>query len=179
MDVEGFEYEVLMGAEKTLRNAVCGLIVEVEFAEMYVAGVFADCGWSVYFPRADKGFDFIVIKSIDGVQRIRPVQVKGKYPEKLTGKVAAYGYRGKLTAIHDEMVLAIPFFSSNKRGESPVCIAYVPKNMVQQKSNGTYICAPAKFKDGEPSQRESYQHFFGEDGLKSVGELNWGSASST
>jgi len=29
------------------------------FAELYVAGRFADAGWNVYFPRRDRGFDFI------------------------------------------------------------------------------------------------------------------------
>jgi len=27
------------------------------FAEMYVAGILADKGWNIYFPRRDKGFD--------------------------------------------------------------------------------------------------------------------------
>jgi len=34
------------------------------FAELYVAGKFADEGWNVYFPRCDKGFDFIVSKAL-------------------------------------------------------------------------------------------------------------------
>lgn len=33
------------------------------FAELYVAGGFADAGWNVYFPHRDQGFDFIVSKS--------------------------------------------------------------------------------------------------------------------
>jgi hypothetical protein len=51
------------------------------FAELYVAGKFADEGWNVYFPHRDKGFDFIVSKAnSSGIQMLRPVQVKGKYP---------------------------------------------------------------------------------------------------
>lgn len=34
------------------------------FAELHVAGNFGDAGWNVYFPRRDKGFDFIVTKEI-------------------------------------------------------------------------------------------------------------------
>ena len=148
-----------------------------EFAEMYVAGVFADSGWSVYFPRADKGFDFIVTKLVNGVQLVRPVQVKGKYPEKQSGKVTAYGYRGKLTALHDQMVLAMPFFSSIERREAPMCIAFIPKNKIQRKQSGAFVCAPAKFADGECSSRPTFQHFFGDVGLKSVEASNWGAAN--
>ena len=50
------------------------------FAELYVAGLFGDAGWSVYFPKRDVGFDFIATKSIDGDVLIRPIQVKGLYP---------------------------------------------------------------------------------------------------
>jgi hypothetical protein len=35
-----------------------------DFAELYMAGFFADASWSVYFPRRDVGFDFIVTKKI-------------------------------------------------------------------------------------------------------------------
>jgi hypothetical protein len=52
------------------------------FAELYVAGLFADQGWGVYFPKRDQGFDFIVVKNIDSNFIVRPVQVKGKYPQK-------------------------------------------------------------------------------------------------
>ena len=46
------------------------------FAELYVAGLFADAGWDVYFPKRDRGFDFIATKSVDGTIVVRPVQVK-------------------------------------------------------------------------------------------------------
>ncbi|MBW4043806.1 MAG: DUF4365 domain-containing protein [Acidobacteria bacterium] len=86
-----------------------------EFAEQYVAGIFADAGWSVYFPRKDKGFDFIISKKTDAGLIIRPVQVKGKFPETTTAVRKKYGYRGKLTAIHPDMVLVIPLFTSLER----------------------------------------------------------------
>jgi hypothetical protein len=34
------------------------------FAEMYVAGILADKGWNVYFPKRDIGFDFIITKEV-------------------------------------------------------------------------------------------------------------------
>lgn len=49
------------------------------FAEMYVAGVLADAGWDIYFPRRDRGFDMIVSRSAGDSTIVRPVQVKGKY----------------------------------------------------------------------------------------------------
>src|SRR5690242_12537005 len=75
-------------------------------AELYVAGVLADAGWNVYFPHRDEGFDFIISKLVSGRILLRPVQVKGKYPEEGKSNKSVYGYVGRLTAIHSEMVLA-------------------------------------------------------------------------
>jgi len=97
------------------------------FAELYVAGRFAHAGWNVYFPHRDKGFDFIVSKEIvDGEYFIRPVQVKGKYPTAEKGNKITYGYVGRLSTLHDDMVLAIPFFAKGDT-EKPTCIAYMPR----------------------------------------------------
>ena len=94
-----------------------------EFAEQYIAGIFADAGWSVYFPRKDKGFDFVVTKRTEDGMIVRPVQVKGKFPETITAVRKKYGYRGKLTATHPDMVLAIPLFTSLQRLAHPDCVA--------------------------------------------------------
>jgi hypothetical protein len=45
------------------------------FAELYVAGILVDAGWSIYFPKRDVGFDFIAVKELRGQVVIRPVQV--------------------------------------------------------------------------------------------------------
>ena len=82
------------------------------FAEMFVAGKLADAGWNVYFPRRDKGFDFIITKCIKSEFVIRPVQVKGKFPEVTTTDRGLHGYIGRLTELHEEMVLAIAFFDT-------------------------------------------------------------------
>ena len=78
------------------------------FAEMYVAGVLADAGWDVYFPRRDKGFDMIVSRPAGASTIVRPVQVKGKYATDEKTDKASYGYVGRVTAFHDDMILAIP-----------------------------------------------------------------------
>ena len=77
------------------------------FAELYVADLMANAGWNVYFPHRDRGMDFIATKTCaDGVEIIRPVQVKGNYPSKNKSNKTTYGYVGKLNQIHVEMVLA-------------------------------------------------------------------------
>src|SRR5882724_1100166 len=100
-----------------------------QFAEMYVAGQFAAAGWNVYFPHRDAGFDFIVSKLI-AKQRwlVRPVQVKGKYTSTKASR-PGYGYVGRLSQLHPEMVLAIPFFQRGEK-ERPVCVAYMPRSQI-------------------------------------------------
>jgi hypothetical protein len=143
------------------------------FAEMYVAGRFADAGWNVYFPRRDQGFDFIVSRPTpDGMQLLRPVQVKGKYPT--TDKVdkATYGYIGDLSQLHPEMVLAIPFFSPASPGV-PTFVAYLPFPLIRKQVSKGFACQPAKFCDGAVAPRRDYARFFDEAGLKLVEQLDW------
>ena len=142
------------------------------FAEMYVAGKFADAGWNVYFPRRDKGFDFIVSKKLrDGII-IRPVQVKGKYPTDDKSDKTTYGYAGKLSETHPEMVLAMPFFSY-RQSSNPVCVAYMPISTIKSHSRG-YRCSPASFRNGQPEPRRDYRKYFDDEGLKAVESELWG-----
>src|SRR3546814_19890905 len=87
---------------------------------MCVAGVLADAGWDVYFPRRDRGFDMIISRPLEASTVIRPVQVKGKYATDGKTNKAAYGYVGKLSAFHDEMILSIPYFSSECAAAPPL-----------------------------------------------------------
>jgi hypothetical protein len=142
------------------------------FAELYVAGRFADAGWNVYFPHRDRGFDFIVSRpSTEGQQLLRPVQVKGKYPTSEKGDKTVYGYIGKLTELHPEMVLAIPFFSSGLP-RIPTCVAYLPSSLLRKHSRG-YRCQPATFRDGTPRPRRDYLKFFDEEGLMLAQQPGW------
>lgn len=145
-----------------------------EFAEQYVAGIFADAGWSIYFPRKDKGFDFVVSKKTDAGQVVRPVQVKGKFPETTVAVRKKYGYRGKLTAIHDDMVLVIPLFTSLEKLTHPNCVAYMPLTKITRLENGTFWCGPAKLERGKVSPKEKFQRYFDEQGLKAVEDKNFG-----
>ena len=133
------------------------------FAELFVAGKFADAGWNIYFPHRDEGFDFIVAKDVGGGhQLIRPVQVKGKYPEEGKTDKATYGYVGELSQMHPEMVLSIPFF---RIGSSvPDSVAYLPMSLIRTHSRGVR-CQPATFRSGAPVPRRDYRRFFDEQGL--------------
>lgn len=142
------------------------------FAELYIAGRFADAGWNVYFPRRDRGFDFIVSRpAAGGMQLLRPVQVKGKYPTADKTDKNVYGYIGELTELHPDMVLAIPFFSPAS-AEVPTCVAYLPKGVVRKHSRG-FRCEPATFRGGTAVPRRDYAKFFDEEGLRLVEQPDW------
>lgn len=143
------------------------------FAEMYVAGILADKGWNVYFPRRDKGFDFIITKEIGNRIVIRPVQVKGKYPEVKKSNKKVYGYVGKLTQLHKDMVLAIPFFSSDSATKSPECVAYIPRTRIKKQASKGYACQPAKFNDGKVIPRRDSAKYFDDAGVASMELKIW------
>lgn len=146
------------------------------FAELYVAGRFADAGWNVYFPRRDRGFDFIATRpGSDGIQIIRPVQVKGKFPTSGKTDKVTYGYIGELTQQHPAIVLAIPFFSG-ANAQLPSCTAYMPFGLVRAHSRG-FRCEPAAFQNGAPRPRCEYTKFFDDAGLRLVQEANWAGRS--
>lgn len=141
------------------------------YAELLVAGLMANAGWNVYFPHRDKGMDFIVSKTgEDGVEVIRPVQVKGKYPTEIKDDKITYGYVGGLNQIHPEMVLAIPYFGVNSPG--PLFVAYMPFSRIRSHSRG-YRCAPAAFKGGIPLKRRDFKKFFDDEGLQLLERTDW------
>jgi hypothetical protein len=133
------------------------------FAEMYIAGVLADCGWDIYFPRRDKGFDMIVSRPANGTTIVRPVQVKGKYASDDKTAKARYGYVGRFTAFHDDMILAMPFFTSTS-AIAPMLIAWLPRSALRQAARG-WRCEPARFVNGSPEPRPGFAHYFGSAGL--------------
>lgn len=144
------------------------------FAELYVAGLFGDAGWSVYFPKRDVGFDFMVSKSVKGEVLIRPIQVKGLYPTAAKGDKPSYGYKGELSAIHQHMVLVLAFFSANERGAAPEKIAYMPVSEFKKPSRGGYRCVPARYEAGHAIPRKEFSQFFGSQGLAAVEAPSWG-----
>jgi hypothetical protein len=142
------------------------------FAELYVAGRFAEAGWNVYFPRRDRGFDFIASKGTEqGLQLIRPVQVKGKYPTKEKRDRGAYGFIGELSERHPEMVLAIPFFEPGAYA-IPTCIAYVPLTQLRPHSRGCK-CEPASLCRGVAKPRRDFERYFGDEGLGLLIDPRW------
>jgi hypothetical protein len=142
------------------------------FAELFVAGRFADAGWNVYFPHRDEGFDFVITKSTSqDHQIIRPVQVKGKYPNEGKTDKAVYGYVGELSQLHPEMVLAMPFFNK-VTGDVPRFVAYLPFSMIRPHSRG-HRCQPAMFRGGVPLPRRDHRRFFDAEGLSLIERDDW------
>ena len=144
-----------------------------EFAQMYVAAIFADEGWILHFPVPDRGFDFIATKKTSEGVVIRPVQVKGKYPESVTRTARTYGYGGELTMTHPTMVLAIPFFHSNERSESPALIAYIPFSQIRETSRWPHCCFPAQHILGRVKEKEEYEEYFGVKGIRKFENPNY------
>jgi hypothetical protein len=141
---------------------------------MFVAGKLADAGWNIYFPRRDKGFDFIITKRIGEEFVVRPVQVKGKYPEAMEKKL--YGYIGSLTELHEEMVLAIPFFAAPALEPEveplPLHVAYLPRTFLKSHAKG-YRARPAKLSNGRPKPRPAYAWTFNAAGMKAMEGKDW------
>ncbi|MCR4298341.1 MAG: hypothetical protein NUV75_06270 [Gallionella sp.] len=144
------------------------------FAELYAAAIFGDAGWSVYFPKRDVGFDFVISKEVDGQVLLRPVQVKGLYPTEKKGDKPSYGYQGELSAVHPQMVLVLTFFAATERGVAPERVAYMPYDQLKKPSRGGYRCVPAVFKSGHAVPRREFNCFFGEQGLKAIESSKWG-----
>jgi FkbM family methyltransferase len=74
LDVQSGEYEVLLGARDALDRSICGLIVEVEFGEMYVGQRrFQD----VYDLLDGAGFDFVRFLAIGEMSVRAPLGFRG------------------------------------------------------------------------------------------------------
>ena len=135
---------------------------------MCVAGVLADNGWNVYFPHRDMGFDMIATFNSENGVIIRPVQVKGKYPNTEKLNKAAYGYVGKLTALHPDMILAVAYFS-NESGNFPDHIAWVPFSLIKPHSRG-HRAQYAQFFNGKARPRPGFLHLFDQTGLQALSD---------
>jgi predicted RNase H-like HicB family nuclease len=142
-----------------------------QLAELHVAGLLAEAGWRIYLPHRDDGFDFVALKCLETATLIRPVQVKGKYPT--LGKLdkATYGFVGKLTQTHPEMILAVPYFEA---GSIPSIrhVAFMPLCMVRPHSKG-WRTAPAKLVGGRASIRGDHARFFDQQGLSRPSDPGW------
>lgn len=130
------------------------------FAEMYAAGLLADHGWNVYFPRRDKGFDFIITKPVRNQIMMRPVQVKGLYPTEQKNSRSAYGYIGKLSQTHPDMVLALVFFDRGAGGAAPKHVALMPWSAIRTQQSRGFACRPAQLTAEGPKPRRDFAQYF-------------------
>lgn len=126
------------------------------------------------FPPRDQDFDFIVTKPVSGSILVRPVQVKGKCPTRDKTPKHRYGYRGKLTALHPEMVLAMPFFGPDPHG-APRFTVYLPVGQISPwgARPGQYRVEPAAYRDGQASARPRYRRFSDVEGVALLQSDDW------
>lgn len=143
------------------------------FAEMYVAGLFADAGWNVYFTHRDQGFDYVITRATDSAVIIRPVQVKGLYPTAEKGDRSAFGYKGKLSLLHRDMVLVLVFFNAGATEGTPQNIAFMPHGQIRPRSRGGFRCVPAVLKAGVVTPRRDFAGYFDAAGLAALCEPDW------
>ncbi|MEK6795443.1 MAG: hypothetical protein AABZ39_11735 [Spirochaetota bacterium] len=136
------------------------------FAELYVAGLLADAGWTIYFTSRDKGFDFIISKVVQKRTIIRPVQVTGLYPTDTKKDRQVYGVNRTLTQFHENMVLIIPIFIP-KIYAAPKHVAYITaeSGKIVKNSKNKYRVFPAKIKNGIISPRRDFQQYYDRCGL--------------
>ena len=143
------------------------------FAELHAAALFADAGWTIYFPYPDRGFDFIASRPGQAGTEIRAVQVKGCYPTSGKKPRQKTGYAGPLTAVHSQMVVVVMYFVSHTWGALPHQVAFMPLSSLGRAKDGDYICKPASFTGTEFKQRPTYTRFFGKDGIDAVASPTW------
>ena len=143
------------------------------FAEMYVAGMLADKGWNVYFPRRDKGFDYMISREVNGEVLVRPVQVKGLYPTAEKGDRVAYGYGGRLSLLHRDMVLVLTYFDASAVEITPQQVAYMPRSQIRARSRGGFRCVPSSLRAGKVTPRRDFVGYFGDAGLAAMEQLDW------
>jgi len=142
-------------------------------AELHVSGLLADAGWNIYFPHRDRGFDFVIIKSVGAREVMRPVQVKGKYPESPKDRTS-FGYKsGELSKVHPAMVLAIPFFRLGWEQDPEVeCVAFMPRLLIKDWSRG-HRCEPALVQGGVVQPRAHFAKFFDRAGIALMERPDW------
>jgi hypothetical protein len=93
LDTQASEHEILLGACDALANSICGLIVEVEFGEMYHGQKrFQD----VYDLLDNAGFDFVRFLSLGETADAAPLGLRGS------------GYQGQADALFLRRIDRLP-----------------------------------------------------------------------
>lgn len=152
-------------------------------AELIVAAQLVEHGWNIYSPHVDEGFDFIAVLPLPNHGALmRPVQVRGRYPEVVRDR-PQYGKRdSKLSQIHDEMVFALPYFKEEDGLYKLVTVSFLPKaaiNLSLVRKNDAkkiaYYCTaqPAQVKAGVISARRDYERFFDGSGIRLMARADW------
>lgn len=140
-------------------------------AELFVAGTMGDAKWQIYFPKRDEGFDFIAVKRTVTGTIMLPVQVKGLYPTAAKKDKAAYRWRGTLSQVHEDLILAVVYFTPDPDTTAPSHVAYVPLSHLKRPSRGGYGFYGASLKGGQITPRRDSKHFFDRKGLQALDSI--------
>jgi hypothetical protein len=93
------------------------------------------------------------------------VQVKGCY----LGKRKDSAWYGKinmeLKQMHEDMVLAIPYFAKRDGRETLIFTAFLPFKQIRRQPNGKYRATPARIRNNQPLKRRDFEKFFDDQGL--------------
>ena len=137
-------------------------------AELFVAGTMGDAKWQIYFPKRDEGFDFIAVKRTATGTIILPVQVKGLYPTAAKKDRGVYPWRGALSQIHPDLILAVVYFTPDPDTTAPAHVAYVPFSNLKRPSRGGYRFDGASLKGGQVMPRRDFKQYFDRPGLQAL-----------
>lgn len=146
-------------------------------AELIVAAQLVEYGWNIYSPHRDVGFDFIATLPLPGGKvLIRPVQVRGRFPESMEDTPYLGKLKVELSQWDEEMVLAMPFFRTDDGIQKLVCVAFMPFFQLRAKANKTkewFSCHPARIKNGAIEPRPFFKKFFDGAGIAAMAKPAW------
>ena len=146
-------------------------------AELTVAAQMVEYGWNIYSPHRDLGFDFIASLPLEGGKVImRPVQVRGRFPESMEDVPYLGKQKIELSQWHDEMVLAMPFFRTDDGLQKLVTVAFMPYYQLRAKADKAkkwFACLPAKIANREIIPRPYFKKFFDGPGIQLMAMRDW------
>lgn len=140
-------------------------------AELFVAGTMGDAKWQIYFPKRDEGFDFIAVKRTPTGTIILPVQVKGLYPTAAKKDRGVYHWRGSLSQVHGDLILAVVYFTPDPDTTAPAHVAYVPVSRLKRPSRGGYRFDGASLEGGRVTPRRDFKLYFDRQGLRALDNI--------
>jgi len=152
-------------------------------AELIVAAQMVEHDWNIYSPHVDEGFDFIAVLPLPNQDVLmRPVQVRGRYPEVERDRLKEGKRNSRLSQVHDDMVLALPYFKEEDGLHKLETVAFLPlkaigltKRLIRRTGKISYYCSPmpAQRKGNKFLPRRDYERFFDGPGIELMARADW------